>query len=1164
MKIKLINVRSLMGKRLLNIIMRTFIFLMCTTVFCLNTENSFSQENIIIEKDQLATANDVFRIIKRQTELNFVYPKGLFKNAPKIQLKKGEIKASKLIDKVLEKSNLNFKLTENNTIIINKSEKLEVIIQTSDVSGNIKGKDGQPLPGVNIIIEGTSTGTQSDFDGNYSIKAKNGDILSFSYIGFETQKVTIGDSTTINLIMIEETSSLDEVVVIGYGTQKRSNLTSAISSVDIKELENRPVNSITEMLSASVPGLNITVGSSAPNANPDINIRGFTGLNTSGAPLVIVDGVPLDNSDDIKYINAQDVESVSVLKDASATAVYGSRAPNGAILITTKSGTKGGKMKIEFSSDIRVSSPLGLPSSVSGSDYAIERNNRRFNSQTGGVGVPLYTDETIERILAYEAGELTTTGVIGANGRYGNVFTFNASENHIQEAFRDNVYNQSHNLSLSGGSDKTTYYASFNALDAQGVYQSDIDWLKRYVTNMRITTDINSWFTVGLNAKYSKEETLRPTIWRNGQNDQTFYDALGFIPTVPAYYDNGTANEFSIRPNLDGSSGSYSATTDVYTAQVTGEIRPFKGLKINGDYSWRTKNTFNLNTEFQFGGLDADGTPLPSRRSPNLNTITQASSNETYHTANFSVNYETSIKNHNINVLVGYNEEEYDFRQLTGYNSDFYTTEIPTLSTSFGDNFVADDRFYSWGVQGYFGRLLYNYKEKYLLNLSGRYDGTSRYAPDNRWAFSPSISAGYDIAKENFWPLKGVMNQFKLTAKYGRSSDQGRTDITSNSNLYTYLPTLGTTPIISTPINGSLPSAAYIPPILADDNTWAKPTNIGFGLDIAMFKNKLTMNYEWYQRTTYDQIGPAIQLPEVLGTAPPVQNNSVSETRGFEFNIEWRDQFDLKGDAFSYGIRAGLSDYVGYVVEYEDNETGTRGSWTPGQIFGELYGLSSAGIAQNQDEVLQNVLLAAGGNNFYHPGDLLFQDTNGDGLINSGVGNFWYTQGDRKRLGFTYPRYRYNVALNASWKGFSLAVLMQGVGHHKVYFANKFNFGTFNFLSEAALERGWWTADNTDAFFPRAYRVNTNQQRENTSNDQYENNLAHLRVKNVGLTYSFRGELLEKLSVSNASITLSGENLGMIFTKSWTPEYDPILIGTNSGRTYPPSRTFSLGFRVGL
>ncbi|WP_157757647.1 SusC/RagA family TonB-linked outer membrane protein [Pseudalgibacter alginicilyticus] len=1132
--------------------MRTFIFLMCTTVFCFNTENTFSQETVIIEKDQLVEVDQVFKIIKKQTELNFIYPKGLFKNTPKIQLKKGEIQASKLIADVLEKSHFNFKLTENNTIIINKVKAVEKItIQENVISGSVLEETGQPLPGVNIIVEGTSTGTQSDFDGNYSIKAKKGDVLIFSYVGFQSQKITVSEANTINLVLKEEASALDEVVVIGYGTQKKSNLTAAIATVDTKELENRPVNSITDMLGASVPGLNINVGSSAVTDNPSINLRGFTGLNSSGSPLIIVDGVPLDNPDDIKYVNPNDVDNISILKDASATAIYGSRAPNGAILITTKSGKKGQKMAIEYSSDIRISSPIGLPNSMKGSDYAIWRNNRTENSRIART----YTQETIDRILQYEAGEINTVGIIEPNGKYGSVFTFNASENHLQEAFRDNVFNQTHNLSLSGGSDNTTYFASFNALDAQGNYQSDIDWMKRYVSNIRVNTDIKPWLNVGLNSKYSRQESTRPTISTSGQNDNTFFDNLGFIPTAPAYYDNGTPNEFSIRPNLDGSSGQYENTTDIITTQVTMQLKPVVGLTVNADYTWRVKNSFDKNVELQFGGLDADGTPLPSRRSPRLSTITENSRGWTYHTANFNMNYETSFGKHNINVLAGYNEEVNNYRALTGKNSDFYTTAVQALQTTYGNNVEATDAFNSWAVQGYYGRLHYDYQEKYLIDFSGRYDASSRFAPDSRWAFFPSVAVGYNVAKEDFWPLNDV-NHFKFTVQYGESGNQG------DASLYSYLPTLGTTNQITTPINGILPPAVTIPPIFADDNTWAKPQNIGFGLEVGMFKNRLTADYNWYQRTVYDQIGPAVQLPEVLGTAPPVQNNSVTETRGWEFNINWRDQFNIKGSPLSYGIRAGISDYIGYVIDYVDNDTGTRNGWTPGQLFGELYGVKSAGIAQNSDQVLQNVLPTTG---FYYPGDLFFNDTNGDGLINlNGTGNYWYSEGDRERLGFNYPRYQYNIAMNANWKGFTLSVLFQGVGHQKVYWANKFNFGTFNFMSAEQLERGWWTSDNPDAFYPRAYNYNLNQLRENTVNDQYVNNLAHLRVKNVGLTYNFSEDLISKLRVSKLSITLSGENLGFVFNKSWLPELDPFTIDNNQGRVYPPSRTFALGLKVGI
>ena len=1165
--------------------MKLSFFLAILCLFQLKANSSYSQNTRISVAYEKATLFNVFRDIESKSEFKFLYNRNDVDLGKLVSLTAKKQKIGKILSNIFSGSNIEYEVL-NKQIVLRKrkasiaSTANTIIAVQQTVSGTISDGDGIPLGGANILEKGTTNGVQSDFDGNYTITVANDAILEVSYIGFGSQDVEVGENSTLNVTLVESAAGLDEVVVIGYGTQKKANLTSAIATVDTRELENRPVNSVTEMLSATTPGLNIGITSSAPNANPVINLRGFTGIGTSAAPLIIIDGVPLEDSNDLKLVNPQDIEKISVLKDASATAVYGSRAPNGAIIITTKSGRKGEKVNIQISSDVRVSTPLGLPNSLSGSQFAIERNNRRFNSRTGG-GSQLYTDETIDRILQFEAGEITTTAIILDNGRYGSVFTFNASENHIQEAFRNSVFNQNTNVSLSGGSDTTTYYASFNYLDAQGQYQSDDDLLKRYVSNVRVTTDVKPWLTVGLNVKYSRQETVRPTIWNQGQNDTSLFDALGFIPTVPAFYDNGTPNEFSIRPNLAGLSGSFNNTTDIMTSQVTAALKPFKGFTVNGNYTWRTTNEADFNTQFQFGGLDADGTPLPSRRSPNLSTLTEISTDETYHTTNLNINYELFVGKHTMTALVGYNEEVFNFRQLAGSNSDFISEAVPSLSTTFGNNFLAEDRRYSWAVQGYFGRLHYDYNEKYLLDISGRYDGTSRFAPGSRFTFSPSISGGYDISKEDFWPLKEMVNQFKFTAKYGQSSNQGDTGVT-NEALYTYIPTLGTQGQIETAINGQLPPGVTIPPILAPNNTWAKPRNIGFGLDVAMFKNRLTMNYEWYQRTVVDQIGPAQQLPEVLGTAPPLQNNSISETRGFELSVNWRDQFQLGEDSFSYGVRVGLSDYVGYVVEYEPNESGAReGIFTPGQVFGELYGVPSAGIAQNQAEVLQNVLSDDTQNGgFFYPGDLFFRDTNGDGLINAGFGSggnslqedgFWFSPGDRERLGFTYPRYNYNIAMNADWKGFALSLLFQGVGHQKVYFANKFNVGTFNFLSVEQQERGYWTANNQDAFYPRAYRLNVNQLRENVNNDQFVNNLAHLRIKNVGLTYNFRGQLLEKLSVANASLTLSGENLGFIYNRSFTPEFDPIVLGPdletgigNDARTYPPSRTISLGFRVGL
>lgn len=1127
--------------------MRTFIFLMCTTVFCFNTENTFSQEKVIIEKDQLVAADHVFKIIKKQTKLNFVYPKGLFKNTPKIQLKKGEIEASKLIEKVLEKNQFNFELTENNTIIINEVKVVEeVAIQENEISGTILDQTGLPLPGVNILVEGTSIGTQSDFDGNYTIRAKKGDIIVFSYIGFQSEKITVSDAKTVNLVMKESTSTLEEVVVIGYGVQKKANLTAAVQMVDVKDLENRPVKSLTDMLSASVPGLNITTTSGAPNAESSLNIRGFTGFNASGSPLVLVDGIPQD----MKLVNANDVESISVLKDAAASAIYGSRAPNGVILITTKSGRKGQKMQINFSSNLIINSPIGLPSPQDSDVDAIQRNYRRYNSQLS----PLFSDEAIDRMTQYIAGEITTTNIIQSNGKYGGVYEYNANNNHYESAFRDNVFNQINNVSINGGSENTTYYASLGTIDNEGVYDSPYDWLKRHSALIKVNTDVTDWLSVGVSSKYGRQQSSRPTIWNKGQNDGAVFDGLAFIGSLPDYDDNGSPNEFSLVPSLNGLAGSYNNTNDDLWLSGQFELKPVSGLSFKGDYSWNVNHQFDTNTEMVFGSYDADGSPKPSRRSPAVDKITEKSNNKYYHNLNLVATYHLELGKHDFNLLAGYNEELNQFNSLTGSNSLFYTQTTPSLSTTYGDSPFTTDAINSWATRGYFGRLSYNYKETYLLDVNARYDASSKYSPDSRWAFFPSISAGYNMAKENFWPLKEAVSMFKIKGSWGKLGNN------TGSN-YAYLPTLGTasqTPVI---LDGGRLPYVTMPGIISTDLTWTKPRTIGFGLEVAAFNNRLKAEYDWYQKTIFDQLGPAEQYSEVLGTSAPQRNNAISETRGWEMTLSWRDKaFNLKGSPVNYSIRAGVSDYVGYVVDYEGNDTGLRNQWTPGQVFGELYGWTSSGIAQSTEEIQAAPLWRSG---WFYPGDIGYADTNGDGLVTNGQGSYWYSQGDRKLLGYTYPRYKYNIALNASWKGFTISALFDGVGKQTAYSRRKFAVGTQNFASVENAERGYWSLNSQDAFFPRAYQKNLNNSYERYTNDQYAINLAHLRIKNVNLSYSLPSEILSKMKLRSLSLSFSAENLGMVFNKSWLKEYDPIQIAKDF-QTYPPSRIFSIGLNVGI
>jgi TonB-linked SusC/RagA family outer membrane protein len=1130
-------------------IMKLTTFLFFLSIGCVFASKTYSQTKTLNLKFHKTSVKEVLSEIEDQSEFYFMYNSKLIDVDREVSVNVKEQKVEQVLNTLFAETDVEY-VIKDRFIVLTGSAVTQGDLraqQQSVLTGKVSDENGEPLPGVTVVIKGTTQGTVTNLDGLYTLSGVSEKaILEFTFIGLKTQDIEVGTQTTINVTMFEDAVGIEEVVVIGYGTQKKVNLTSAVQMVDTKDLENRPVKSVAQMLSASVPGLNVTTGSSAPDAEPSLNIRGYTGFGETGSPLVLVDGVPQS----ISYVNANDVESISVLKDAAASAIYGSRAPNGVILITTKAGKKGEKMQINFNCDINISQPLGVPDMASSVEYANFVNEGRRNSLLSDI----YTEEQIDRMQQYIDGDITTTNIIEDSGLYGGVYDFNANEDHFDRAFRDNVMNQKYSVSINGGGEKSSYYASLGHVTADGSYNSDIDWMKRYFSVIKVNTDITDWLSVGASSKYTREQSQRPTVWTSGQSDSKFFDALAFMPSVPSYNDNGSPNEFSIMPSIDGLAGSYNNTTDDLwlTGQI--EFKPLKGLSIKGDYSWNVYHAFDFDTELVIDCWDADGSYLASRRSPSIDQITEKNTNKYYHTLNLLASYDLNVDKHSLNLMAGYNEEKNNYNSLTGSNTDFYTPSVLSLSTTYGENAYTDDVIYAWATRGWFGRMSYNYKETYLLDVNMRYDASSKYSEETRWAFFPSVSVGYNVAKENFWPLKQYVNMFKIKGSIGKLGN-------NSGDTYAYISTMSSYSETSVLLDGGKLPYVTMADLVSADLTWEKPRTIDFGVEIGAFKNRLHLEGDWYQRTTFDQEGPAEQYPEVLGATVPTSNNAVTETRGWEVSASWTDQaFKIKGSSVKYGIRAGISDYIGYVVDYETNETGLRSSYTRGERFGELYGYHSLGIAQTVEDVQSQNLWRT---TKIYPGDLMLEDTNGDGLLNSGQGSYWYSQGDRHLLGYTYPRYKYNIALNASWKGLAISALFDGVGKQSKYISNQFVMLSKNLLTEEQLDRGWWSADNPDAFYTRPYNKSYLQTYETTANDKYDLNLAHLRIKNVNISYTVPASLVSRLKLRSLTVSLSGENLGFIYYKAWAKEYDPIQL-QNSVKTYPPSRTYSIGFKLGI
>lgn len=1100
------------------------------------------------------TIQSAIEIVEEQTGYKFFFSDELVDSNREIVLNDfRETKIENVVKEILNDSELTYSIIGNNIVVkkISKSLNNESKQQQKTLKGNIKDENGLELIGVSVKVKGTALGTITDINGNFEVKIPNNThYLEISYVGYTTQEVSIKGKTDIQVILAEDTQALEEVVVVAYGTQKKVNLTSAVEAVDSKILKNRPVKSVSEMLEGAVPNLNISTTSGAPDAVSSLNIRGFTGINSKASPLVLVDGAETS----LDLVNPNDIENISVLKDAAGSAIYGSRAPFGVILITTKSGKKQQKMAINYSGTYQISQASMLPHSASSIDFARLHNGSYRNSLQVGP----YSEDVMQRMQDYMNGKIEDNNIIMPNGWWGEHFDAHANSDYTRFAFRDYTQNTSHDLNMSGGNENTTYYAGVGYSYRQGLYDTSIDNYDRITGILKLSSDITKWLTINTNVRFSRIETERPNFMNaasSSASDNNFWDRMSYFPNIPIQNPDGSYHRLSAMPLLKGAGGTITNEKDDLWLTMGIQLKPLKGLTIKGDFSWNNQSYANRKLAKVISVEQPNGQIVRSARSAGMDGLSKTLSRSDYYVMDLTAQYQKNIKKNDFSILIGMQQELNKYESPTGSLNGFYTTEVPSFNTSWGDNVSLRENTGHWATKGLFFRLNYSYDDRYLLDINGRYDASSKYAANNRWAFFPSVSIGWNIAKENFW-FTDKVSMLKVTGSIGRSGDQ------SSGGNYLYIPTMGTGSMANVILGGVRPPYVTMPNIISNTLTWTKPQTIGFGVELAAFNNRLQSEFYGYQRTIYDQLGPAAKLPEVLGVTPPQTNNAVSETRGWELSVSWRDQLCmLKGKPLNYSARFVLSDYIGYVVKYPDNISGSRNTWTPGQVFGKLYGYESAGIASTLSD-LENT--AKPNNGWYYQGDLMFKDLNGDGLINGGINNTWYSMGDLKHLGYTYPRYKYAFTFSLDWNNFNLSMFLDGVGREVRYIDN---FSTFGFTGDYSSRRafdlhtdlGYWTLNSTDAFFPRIYNNNKNF---GNTNNKYLLNLAHLRIKNINLSYSVPNKALAKTFIRNLSLNLSIENLGMIYYKSWL-KLDPQMLA-NGGNGYPIQRVYSLGVNLGF
>lgn len=1041
--------------------------------------------------------------------------------------------------------------------------------QNTTVSGIVvDAATGEPIIGASVILKNSTVGTMTDIDGNFSLQVPQNSTLNASYLGYVAQDVSVGTQTSLKIALKEDAQQLDEIVVVGFGTQKKVNLTGSVGIATAKDLQDRPVMLASQALQGLVPGLNISQNNGSLETRSSINIRGTgtIGDGSKGDPLILIDGI----EGDINALNPQDIENVSVLKDAAASSIYGSKASFGVILITTKRG-KSGKTVVNYNNSFRWNSPVLMPKMMDSYSFALYMNAAAINSG----GNAHFGNEWLQRIQDFQAGKITTTTTPNPNNpsRWEDGFDSGGNDNqdYYDVIYRDKAFSQEHNVSFSGGSDKITYYTSFNFLDQGGMMRFNQDKYGRYGATAKISYDLTSWARFNYSNRFIREKYHRPAALTN-----SLFSDLGRQgwPVLPLYDPNGHLFNWNAVKLRDG--GTDKKETDYLYQQAQFVLEPIKDWVTNIELNYST-TTANRHWDKKVIYLyDVADQPYVWDKSSNVHEDMQK---DNLLGINAYTNYAFTLnEKHNFKAMVGLQSENMK-QTLFGLQRDgILVPSLPEVDLTSGLDIdgkpitpAVNGARNEWTTLGFFGRLNYDYQGKYLIEGNLRYDGSSRFRSGSRWVWNPSVSIGWNIAQEDFWEsLSGTVGLLKLRASYGQLANQN-----TNAWYPTYTAIgLGTGPWLQ---NGLKPNISWSPYNLIDiDMTWEKVRNTNFGLDFGMLNNRLTGSVDYFIRDTKDMIGPAPERPAILGVGVPKANNTDLRTSGFELQVGWQDRLN---NGLSYGAKFMLSDYRTKITKYP-NLTGSLDqvndgtNYIQGRYTGEIWGYETIGIAKTDEEMKAHLAtLNNGGQNAlgssWTAGDIMYKDLNGDGKIDNGS-NTLSDHGDLKVIGNNTPRYQFGIDLNASWKGFDVRAFFQGVMKRDIWQGSYYFWGADGggiWWSTGLKEHADYFRDdandpkglNLNSYYPRPLFNSKNKETQSG----YLQDASYIRLKNLQLGYTLPANLTQKFAVSKLRVFISGENLWT--GTSLSDIFDPETInGGWGGNVYPISKTISFGLNINL
>lgn len=1053
------------------------------------------------------------------------------------------------------------------------------------ISGTVADQaTGNPIEGASVVAGETTQGVFTNANGEFSLELDGASYFTVSSVGYSTQRVNVTGSPNYTIRLQIMQSDLEQVVVVGYGTQAKANLTGAVSTVDVgATLQSRPITDVARGLQGTTPGLTITSPFGQPGVAAKITLRGLQGsLNaTQGAkPLILVDNVEIL---DLQLVNPEDIESISVLKDAASASIYGARATWGVILITTKTGRKNTAGRISYSNNFSWNKPTVIPEPadpVKGTATVLEALRRTSNNpsitQYGVLG--MYFDEIgMEKIRNWVEtyGDGSGLGLEMVEGRDyeirdGRLF-FYRPWNPMKMYMKEYAFQQKHDFSVSGGGERTTYHLGLGYLNQGGVLDVNPDKFERYNMTLNVTTDVNDWMVARARVNLAQSTQTYPF-----QFSGASLGPWAYLTRWPATYPYGTIDGKPFRSaltetaqaNMDEEKGTLAKV------QAGTTLKLAKGLTVDADYIFSAWNEHIHSVGGGTSGIDFWGGALTYR--DNYQSVSYDRSMYTswwsyMNTFKAFATYNKSIGLHDFKLIAGGDMDLFREWMQRSERRSIMDPNLGEPNLATGDQFVGSSRSH-WSTVGYFARINYSFKNKFLLELNGRYDGSSRFPSSDQYGFFPSASIGYVLSEEDYMGFaRDVVSFLKVRASWGSLGNQ---DVGPNR----FLSTLSATNsgwLLGNVNQLTMSTPSPLSPIL----TWETVTTLDFGVDARFFNNKFGISFDWYRRTISDMITSGVTLPSTFGAGSPVRNYGEMQTTGWEITADYRHSFN---NGLNFSVTGVLSDFQEKITKFANTTKGI-GTNYEGRVLGEIWGYETDRFFTASDFTGQQPngkwIPKAGIPDqtwmeqsspwfFYGPGDILYKDLNGDGLIDQGS-NTVDDPGDQKIIGNSTPRYQFGFTLSADWKGFDLMVYFQGVGKRELW-PNGPVFIPGWRQAEGWYQHGmdYWTEDNPNAYYPRPtnYNEGVGGRKNFYPQTKYLLDMSYVKLKNLAVGYTVPSNLSSKIKLQKFRVYVATENLvtwsGVQIPIDPEIDYYPGQDGSGFGRTYPHQKRISVGLQA--